>query len=135
MHSLLQNNKNKNNSVYINIYGRMQVLLVFIHFQQLCTCSTLFCTFLCSCFTRLQRETSKDVTRYTKLHVLWRTDVVCVPVSLFFFSLPLIFTWLAASISHLLIAAIKFSRFSSNKLGLLCFLSPALAPSLLSTLM
>ena len=26
---------------------------------QLCTCSTLFCTFLCRCFARLQRETSR----------------------------------------------------------------------------
>ena len=31
-----------------------------------CTCSTLFCTFLCRCFARLRRETSRnflDVTR------------------------------------------------------------------------
>ena len=37
------------------------------------------------------------------------------------FSLPLIFTLLAASISHFLTAAIKFSRYSSNEIGLLCF--------------
>ena len=30
------------------------------------TCSTLFCTFLCRCFTRLQREASKNflITRF-----------------------------------------------------------------------
>ena len=26
--------------------------------KKLCPCSTLFCTFLCCCFARLQRETS-----------------------------------------------------------------------------
>ena len=33
--------------------------------KQLYTCSTLFCTFLCRCFARLQRETSRNflVTR------------------------------------------------------------------------
>ena len=38
-----------------------------------------------------------------------------------FFSLPLIFTLVAASISHFLTAAIKFSCHSSNEIGLLCF--------------
>ena len=38
-----------------------------------------------------------------------------------FISLPLIFTLLAASISHFLTAAMKFSRFSSNEILLLCF--------------
>ena len=34
--------------------------------KQLCTCSTFFCTFLCRCFARLQRETSRNflVTRF-----------------------------------------------------------------------
>ena len=49
------------------------------------------------------------------------------------FSLPLNFTLLAASISYFLTAAIKFSCYSSNEIGLLCFLSLALALSLLST--
>ena len=31
--------------------------------KQLCTCKTLFCTFFCGCFARLQRETSKNVLR------------------------------------------------------------------------
>ena len=38
-----------------------------------------------------------------------------------FFSLPLIFTFVAASISHFLTAAIKFSCYSSDEIGLLCF--------------
>ena len=53
------------------------------------TCSTLFCTFLCRCFARLQRETSRNflVTRFME-EMLY--------VSLFlFFSLPLIFTLMA----------------------------------------
>ena len=49
------------------------------------------------------------------------------------FSLPLIFTLVAAGISHFLTAAIKFSCYSSNESGVLCFLSLALALSLLST--
>ena len=34
--------------------------------QQLCTWSTLFCAFLCGCFARRQRETSRNfrVTRF-----------------------------------------------------------------------
>ena len=49
-----------------------------------------------------------------------------------FFLPPLFFTWVTASISHFLTAAIKFLCYSSNKIGLLC-LSLALAFSLLST--
>ena len=37
------------------------------------------------------------------------------------FSLPLIFTLMAAHISHFLTAAVKFSCSSSNEIGLLCF--------------
>ena len=53
----------------------------------------------------------------SELHILPGTDVVCVPANSFF-SLPLIFTLVTASISHFLTAAIKFSRFSSNEIGL-----------------
>ena len=38
-----------------------------------------------------------------------------------FLALPLIFTLVAASISHFLTAAIKVSCYSSNEIGLLCF--------------
>ena len=51
----------------------------------------------------------------------------------FFFSLPLIFTLLAACISYFLTAAMKFSCFSSYEIRLLCFQSLVLALSLLST--
>ena len=55
--------------------------------------------------------------------------------SLFFFSLPLIFTSVAASISHFFHGRYKISCFSSNEISLLCFfiLSLPLALSLLST--
>ena len=49
----------------------------------------------------------------SKLHVLWRKCRSRVPVT--FFSLPLIFTSVAASISHFLTAATKFLCRSSNK--------------------
>ena len=51
-----------------------------------------------------------------------------------FLALPLIFTLVAASISHFLTAAIKFSCYSSSEIVLLCFfLFLFLALSLLST--
>ena len=50
-------------------------------------------------------------------HVLTQYFVSCVHVR-FYFSLPLIFTLLAASISHFLTAAMKFSCFSSNEIRL-----------------
>ena len=56
----------------------------------------------------------------SKLHVLWRKCCICY-FSLFF-SLPLIFTLVAASISHILTAAMKLSCFTSNKIDLFCFL-------------
>ena len=37
--------------------------------KKLCTCSRLFCTFLCRCFARPQRETRPETSQ---LHVLWR---------------------------------------------------------------
>ena len=46
-------------------------------------------------------------------------NVVCGPVH--FFSLPFILTLVAASISHFLTAAIKFSCNFFKKIGLLCF--------------
>ena len=90
-------------------------------------CSTLFCTLLWSCFARLQRETSRNslVTRFME---------EMLNVFLFaIFSLPLIFILVAASISHFHTTAIKFPCNPSNVIGLLCFLSLALAHSLLST--
>ena len=60
-------------------------------------------------------------------------NVLCVPVP-FCFSLSLIFTLVATSISHFLTTTIKFSCFSSNKIVLCFFLFLALPLSLFSTL-
>ena len=59
-------------------------------------------------------------------YVLTRDFVSCFHV-FFSFSLPLNFILLAASISHFLTAAMKFSCFSSIEIRLLCFRSLALA--------
>ena len=63
--------------------------------------------------------------------------VSCVHVSFYFFSAAHFYlagrSLLAASISHFLSAAMKFSCFSSNEIRLLCFQLIALALSLLST--
>ena len=42
--------------------------------KQLCTCSTLFGTFLWRCFARPQRETLPETS---SLHVLWRKCCMC----------------------------------------------------------
>ena len=66
---------------------------------------------------------------YQKLpsYTFYGGNVVLVSCSLFFFSLPLIFTLVATSISQFLTAAAKFLCCSSNKKSLLSFLSLALA--------
>ena len=64
-----------------------------------------FCTFLWRCFARLQRETSRN----------FRVCSCSLFVCLFSFSLSLIFASVAASISHFLTAATKFSCRSSTK--------------------
>ena len=55
----------------------------------------IFCTFLCPCFARLQRKTSRNflVTRFLDE----MSNVVRQFLFIFFFSLPLIFTLEAAS--------------------------------------
>ena len=79
--------------------------------KQFYKCSTLFCTFFRRCFARLQRETSS--------YTFHGGNVVCAPVNFFFTAAH--FTLVAASInSHFLTAAIKFSCFSSNEIGLRC---------------
>ena len=79
--------------------------------KQLCTCSTLFCTFLCRCFARLQRETSRNflVTRFMDWNVV-RFLVHCVFTAAHF-HLALV----AASISHFVTTATKLTCCSSNK--------------------
>ena len=78
---------------------------------------TFFCTFLCRCFTRLQRETSRNflVTRFIE-------EISYLFLFTLFFSLPLIFTLVAASISHFLRCKI-FTFFFHNKLSPLFFIS------------
>ena len=95
---------------------------------QLCTCTTL------SLYISLPLVCTTTTWNFHKLpcYTFDGGNVVCVSVH--FFSLPLIFTSVAASISHFLTTAIKFSGFSSHKIGLLCFLSLAVALSLFSTL-
>ena len=58
-----------------------------------------FCTFICGCFARR----------------------LLVFLFAFIFSLPLIFTLLAARFSHFLTTAMKFSCFSPNEIRLVCF--------------
>ena len=81
-----------------------------------------FCTFLCLCFARLQRETSRNfpVTRFMEEMPL---------------TLPLIFTLVAASISHFPTAATKFSCCCSNEqMSPLSFISPSSCLSLFFSL-
>ena len=47
--------------------------------KKLCTCSTLFCTFICRCFARQQSETSRN----SLVTLLWRKCRTC-SCSLFF---------------------------------------------------
>ena len=70
-------------------------------------------------------------------YVLTKYFVACVAVRFYFFTaakshlwllLQLIFTLLAASISHFPTAYVKCSCFSSSEIRLLCFQSLALAP-------
>ena len=81
--------------------------------------NTLFCTFLCRCFGRLQRKTSRNflVTRFMKelSYVFLFT----------FFSLLLIFTLVAATISHFHRRYKMFMLFFQQKMTPL-FLSLAL---------
>ena len=61
-----------------------------------------FCTFLCCCFARLQRETFRNflITRFMQ--------EMSYVFLITFFSSSLIFTLVAASISHFLTAATEF---------------------------
>ena len=83
--------------------------------KQICTCSTLF-VFLCRCFAHLQRcfvglkrqaSQLRIILMEELSYVLTQDFVSCVHVR-FYFSLPLLFTLLAANISHCLTAALNF---------------------------
>ena len=79
-----------------------------------------FCTFLCRCFVRLQRETSRNllVTRFMEemSHKTARS-LVHFFFTVAHFHLALV----AAYISHFVTNTTKFSCCSSNKKCLLCF--------------
>ena len=97
--------------------------------KQLCTSSTLFCAFLF--FVVLHDYNVKHL-----IYTSYVGNVVMLPECFFtfvlvrFFSLPLIFTWLAASISHFVTA--NFHVFYQRNSAPL-FLSNTLALSLFST--
>ena len=84
---------------------------------------TFFCTFVCSCFAQLQRETSRHflITRFIE-------EMSYVFPFTFFRGHSYSLTLVDASISHFVTAPTKFSCCSSNKKCLLCFLSLALNP-------
>ena len=81
--------------------------------KQLCTSSTLFCTFLCRCFARLQRDTSRNVlvTPGAGACVEGILHLRVLVLTAHRFHLALV----AASISYFLTAATKLSCCSSNK--------------------
>ena len=81
-------------------------------------CSTLFCTFLCRCFARLQRETSRNVFFF---FFLWRKFRTYYPSPFFFTAAQFHFALVAVSISHFVTAATKFLCCPSDKKCLLCF--------------
>ena len=89
--------------------------------KQICTCKHAFSLFLrCfaqlqCCFVGLKRQTSQlHIIFMEELsYVLTQYFVSCV--LLFYFSLPLIFTLLAASVSHCLTAALNFHVFLPTK--------------------
>ena len=68
--------------------------------KQLCTCSTLFCTFPCRCFAQPKRQTS-----FTFLFTRFMEEMFVFLFTLFFHRRSF-FTLVAASISHFLTAAI-----------------------------
>ena len=82
-----------------------------------------FLSFSCRCFARLQRCFERLKRQTSQLHIIFMEElsyvltqyfVSCVHVC-FYFSLPLIFTLLAASISHFLTAALNFHVFLPTK--------------------
>ena len=117
IHCLLkQSTKSCNNTQWQQWKGPKKKSVGLISKTQLCTCTTL------SLYISLPLVCTTTTWNFQKLpcYTFYGGNVVCVPVH--FFSLPLIFTSMAPSISHFLTTAIKFSGFSSNKIGLLCFL-------------
>ena len=122
------NGKGNENGIKINRYNQqknrlhVQHTFFLISKKQICTCSTLF-VFLCRCFAHLQRCFVGLKRQTSQLHIIFMEElqymltqyfVSCVHVH-FYFSLPLIFTLLAASISHCLTAALNYHVFLPTK--------------------
>ena len=73
------------------------------------------------CFTHFQKQKSSRLLILSISSTLFcTTSMWNFLVTRFTRSLPLILNWVAASISHFLITAIKSSCFSSNEIRLLC---------------
>ena len=107
-----------NNRVMLSDEGNgngEKTIIVLISKKQFCTCSTLFCTF----FALVLHDHNVKLPGYS----FYGGSIVRVLVP--FFSLPLIFTLVAASISCFPPTAT--SCCASNKKCLLCLLSLALA--------
>ena len=86
--------------------------------KQLCTCSTLFLYIYLPLFC--------TTTTWNFQKLFYGGNVVRVLVHFFFTAAHFHLALVAASISHFVTAATKFSCCSSNKKCLLCFLSLAL---------
>ena len=81
-----------------------------------------FCSFLCRCFARLQRETSKNVFMEEISYVF--------SFSSFFTAAHFLLALVAASISHFVTAATKFPCCSSDKkISPLFFIARSRSPS------
>ena len=72
-------------------------------------------TFFVHFFAVVLHSDNVKLPETSELHVLCRKR--CMWSCSLFFSMPLIFTFVAASISHFLTAGIKFSCYSSNEIG------------------
>ena len=114
-------------------------LFLLISKKQIFSCNTFF-VFLYHCFSQLQRCFVGLKRQTSQLHVIIMEElsyvltqyfVSCVHFR-FYFSLPLIFTLLATSISHCLTATLNFHVFFLQS-SLLLFSITRLALSVLST--
>ena len=107
------NRDDNDNGIKINRYNQQKKKLHVQHtFVFHCRCFAQ----LQRCFVGLKRQTSQLHIIFVEelSYVLTQYFVSCVHVR-FYFSLPLIFTLLAASISHCLTAALNFHVFLPTK--------------------
>ena len=115
---------NRSNNINKKPNSSCSTLLLLISKKQICTCSMLFCLSLAVVFHDYNAVCTTKTSNFLVAHYFWRKNrrmclpmqnfVSCVHVR-FYFSLPLIFTLLAASISHFLTAALNFHVFLPTK--------------------